>query len=49
MRRIMTREAYEQGRCRQATQDSSSEFITPIACISAHGIAIPPTICLDVT
>jgi hypothetical protein len=37
----MSREAYEKGRCRQATYDRSREFITLIACISALGIAIP--------
>ncbi|TAQ86407.1 hypothetical protein B7494_g5258 [Chlorociboria aeruginascens] len=31
MRRIMSREAYEQGRCRQSSQDGSREFITLIA------------------
>jgi Skp family chaperone for outer membrane proteins len=44
MRRIMSREAYEKGRCRQATHDGNREFLTLIACISALGIAIPPVL-----
>ena len=44
MWRIMTREAYENGRCRQSTQDGSREFITLIACVSTLGIALPPTL-----
>jgi hypothetical protein len=44
IRRIMSREAYEKGRCRQSAHDGSREFITLIACISALGIAIPPVL-----
>ena len=44
MWRIMTREAYENGRCRQSTQDGSREFITLIACVSTLGIALLPTL-----
>jgi hypothetical protein len=44
MRRVMSREAYEKGRCRQAIHDGNREFITLIACISALGIAIPPVL-----
>jgi hypothetical protein len=44
MRRIMTREAYERGRCRQSIQDGNREFITLIACVSALGVTIPPTL-----
>jgi hypothetical protein len=40
----MSREAYEKGRCTQATHDGNREFITLIACISALGIAIPPVL-----
>jgi DDE superfamily endonuclease len=44
MRRIMSREAYEQGRCRQSAQDGSREFITLLACVLALGKTIPPTL-----
>ena len=44
MRRIMSREAYEQGRCRQSAQDGNREFITLLACVSALGKTIPPTL-----
>ena len=44
MRRVMTREAYEKGRCRQTIQDGNREFITLIACVNAQGIAILPTL-----
>ena len=44
MHRIMTRKAYEEGRCRQSTQDGNREFITLIACVSALGKVIPPTL-----
>ena len=44
MRRILSREAYERGRIRQAIQDGSREFITLIACVSALGRAIPPVL-----
>ena len=44
MRRIMSRAAYEQGRCRQSVQDGNREFITLIACVSAVGKTIPPTL-----
>jgi hypothetical protein len=42
MCRIMSRKAYEQGRCLQATHDGNREFITLVACILALGIAILP-------
>ena len=44
MRRIMSREAYKAGRCRQSTQDRNREFITLIACVSAIGKRIPATL-----
>ena len=44
MRRIMSRKAYEEGRCRQSTQDGNREFITLIACVLALGKALPPTL-----
>ena len=44
MRRIKSREAYEQGRCRQSAQDGNREFITLLACVSALGKTIPPTL-----
>ena len=44
VRRIMSREAYEQGRVRQTIQDGNHEFITLIACVSALGATVPPTL-----
>ena len=44
MRRIMSQEAYEKGRCHQAIHDGNRKFITLITCISALGIAIPPVV-----
>jgi hypothetical protein len=44
MHRIMSRKAYEEGKCRQSRQDGNREFITLIACISAVGKALPPTL-----
>ena len=40
----MSREAYESGRIRQAVQDGSREFITLMACVSAIGRRLPPTL-----
>jgi hypothetical protein len=40
----MSRKAYEDGRCRQSTQDGSREFITLIACVSALSKVVPPTL-----
>jgi hypothetical protein len=37
----MSKEAYDSRRVRQAVQDSSREFITLLACISAIGKALP--------
>jgi hypothetical protein len=44
MRRIMSREAYEAGRCRQSTQDRNREFITLIICVLALGKRLPATL-----
>ena len=44
MKRIMSREAYEKGRVRHATQDGSREFISLLACICADGTALPPAL-----
>jgi hypothetical protein len=44
MRRVMSRAAYEQGRVRQSVQDGNREFITLIACCSAIGNALLPTL-----
>ena len=44
MQRIMNRKAYETGRCCHSAQDGSREFITLIACMSALGIALSPTL-----
>ena len=44
MRRIMSREVYEVGRCRSSTQDGNREFITLVACVSALGTRLPPTL-----
>jgi hypothetical protein len=44
MRRIMSREAFERGRCRQSVQHGNREFITLIACVSALGNSIAPTL-----
>ena len=44
MRRIISREAYDQGRYRQTTQDGSREFVTLIACVSTLGDRIPATL-----
>ena len=37
IRRIMSRDTYEQGRCCQSVQDRSREFITLITYVSALG------------
>ena len=37
IRRIISQDTYEQGRCRYSVQDRSYEFITPITCVSALG------------
>ena len=44
MKRIMSCETYGLGRVRQAVQDGSREFITLIACVSAIGRRLPPTL-----
>jgi hypothetical protein len=44
MRRVMSWEAYEKGRCHQVIHDGNCEFITLIICISALSIAIPPVL-----
>jgi hypothetical protein len=43
-RRIMTKEAYNQGRIRYFQQDGSREFISLLACICADGTALPPAL-----
>jgi hypothetical protein len=43
-RRIMTKEAYKQGRIRHFQQDGSREFISLLACICADGTALPPAL-----
>jgi hypothetical protein len=43
-KRIMKRSVYESGKYRQSAQDSSREFITLIAYISALGKVIPLTL-----
>jgi DDE superfamily endonuclease len=43
-KRIMTREAYKQGRVRSSQQDGSREFITLLACVCANGSATPPAL-----
>ena len=40
----MTREAHESGRITNTSQDGSREFISLLACISATGIALPPSL-----
>jgi hypothetical protein len=44
LRRIMSRGAYEAGKCGQSTQDGNLEFLTLIACVSALGERIPATL-----
>jgi hypothetical protein len=41
MKRIMTKEAYTSGRCKQSAQDGSREFISLLACVSAIGRRLP--------
>jgi hypothetical protein len=43
-RRIMTREALERGRITGASQDGCREFVSILACISATGDALPPSL-----
>ena len=43
-KRIMSKKAYESGRIRGASQDGNREFISLLACISAIGKALPPSI-----
>ncbi len=43
-RRVLGREAWESRRTVQASQDGNREFISLLACISATGIAITPTL-----
>lgn len=40
----MSREAFESGRVRQKAQDGSREFISLLACVSAIGAFLPPTL-----
>ena len=44
IRRIISREVYERGRCRQVVQEGSCEFVTLIACVNAISKAITPTL-----
>ena len=43
-KRIMSKEAYQSGRIQYASQDGSREFISLLACISATGVALPPSL-----
>lgn len=43
-KRIMSKEALENGRITHASQDGSREFISLLACISADGVALPPSL-----
>jgi hypothetical protein len=43
-KRIMSREALTAGRITHASQDGSREFITLLACISATGAVLPPSL-----
>ena len=42
--RIMSLEAYRLGRITHASQNGSREFISSLACISAHEVALPPVL-----
>jgi hypothetical protein len=39
---IMGKKVYETGRITAVSQDSNREFINPLTCVSAVGIALPP-------
>ena len=43
-KRIFSRQAWEQGRCRAPIQDGSREWITVMACICADGTALDPAL-----
>ena len=42
--RIMTREAYDNGRVTHASQDGNKEFISLLACVGADGTVLPPAL-----
>ena len=44
MKRIMTKEAYDNGKITKAKQDGSREFISLLASICADGTKIPPAL-----
>jgi hypothetical protein len=44
LKRIMTRSDLQKSKALAAQQDGSREFITLLVCISAAGIAVPPTL-----
>ena len=43
-KRVMSKEALESGQITHASQDGSREFISLLACISADGVALPPSL-----
>lgn len=43
-RRILTKQAYQNGRVRSAQQDGSREFISLLACVCADGTTLPPAL-----
>ena len=43
-KRVMSKEALESGRITHVSQDGSREFISLLACISANGVALPPSL-----
>ena len=43
-KRVMSREALKGGKILGACQDGSREFISLLACISADGTSLPPTL-----
>ena len=44
MKRILSKAAYESGRCKQNAHDGNREFITLMACVAAIGRRIPATL-----
>ena len=44
MKHIINKKAYKSGQIKQVMQDGNREFITLIACVSATGEAVPPTL-----
>lgn len=44
MRRIITSQSIKSGKTTKAIQDGNREFITVLACCSAQGNAIQPTL-----